>query len=128
MDERSELLEKMVHMLYPLIMLFGVYIILNGHITPGGGFHGGAIISAIFISRYIISPTESVNDKIMQTAEKFIYILIVAIPVMFLFTGFNRIFTDLNELYLVTINIFIGIKVFCGLGIVFLRFAFYEVN
>jgi len=128
MDERSELLEIMVYMLYPIIMLFGVYIILNGHITPGGGFHGGAIISAIFISRYIVSPTESVNDRLMQTAEKFTYILIVVIPAMFLFTGFNRVFTDLNELYLVIINIFIGVKVFCGLGIVFLRFAFYEVN
>ena len=128
MDERSELLEKMVQILYPFIMLFGVYIILNGHVTPGGGFHGGAVISAIFISRFIVSPAESVNDKIMQITEKLIYILIVAIPVMFLFTGFNRVFPGLNETYLILMNIFIGIKVFCGLGIVFLRFAFYEVN
>ncbi len=128
MDERSELLEKMVQILYPFILLFGVYIILNGHVTPGGGFHGGAIISAVFISRFIVYPTENINDKIMQITEKFIYILIVAIPVLFLFTGFNRVFPDLNEAFLIVMNIFIGVKVFCGLGIVFLRFAFYEVN
>ena len=128
MDERSELLEKMVQILHPFIMLFGVYIILNGHVTPGGGFHGGAIISAVFISRFIVSPTESINDKIMQITEKFVYILIVAIPVFFLFTGFNRFFPDLNEAFLIVMNIFIGVKVFCGLGIIFLRFAFYEVN
>ena len=128
MNERSELLEKMVQILYPFIMLFGTYIILNGHITPGGGFHGGAVISAVFISRFIVSPTEGVNDKIMQLSEKLIYILIVALPTVFLFTGFNRVYPDFNETYLIIMNIFVGIKVFCGLGIIFLRFAFYEVN
>ncbi|MBE6948688.1 MAG: hypothetical protein E7456_02460 [Ruminococcaceae bacterium] len=30
----------------PIIMMLGVYILLNGHISPGGGFAGGAIIGA----------------------------------------------------------------------------------
>lgn len=30
----------------PFIFLFGIYIILNGHLSPGGGFSGGAIIGA----------------------------------------------------------------------------------
>ena len=32
--------------LMPIIVLFGVYVILNGHLGPGGGFSGGAIIGA----------------------------------------------------------------------------------
>lgn len=32
--------------LTPIVLLFGIYIILNGHLSPGGGFSGGAIISA----------------------------------------------------------------------------------
>lgn len=28
----------------PIITLFGIYVILNGHLGPGGGFSGGAII------------------------------------------------------------------------------------
>jgi len=32
--------------LVPIIILFGVYVILNGHLGPGGGFSGGAIIGA----------------------------------------------------------------------------------
>jgi len=31
------------------IILFGVYIILYGHITPGGGFPGGVIVATAFI-------------------------------------------------------------------------------
>ena len=32
--------------LVPCIMVFGIYVVLNGHISPGGGFSGGAIIGA----------------------------------------------------------------------------------
>lgn len=32
--------------LVPVIMLFGIYVVLNGHISPGGGFSGGAIIGS----------------------------------------------------------------------------------
>ena len=29
---------------FPFILLYGIYIVLNGHLSPGGGFSGGAII------------------------------------------------------------------------------------
>ena len=32
--------------LIPVILLFGVYILLNGHLSPGGGFSGGAVLAA----------------------------------------------------------------------------------
>ena len=31
------------------ILLFGIYLVLYGHITPGGGFGGGVIIACAFI-------------------------------------------------------------------------------
>ena len=31
------------------ILLFGIYIVIYGHITPGGGFGGGVIIACAFI-------------------------------------------------------------------------------
>jgi multicomponent Na+:H+ antiporter subunit B len=31
------------------ILLFGIYIVLYGHLTPGGGFGGGVIIACAFI-------------------------------------------------------------------------------
>ena len=33
-------------LLLPLILVFGIYIILNGHLSPGGGFSGGAVLGA----------------------------------------------------------------------------------
>ena len=32
-----------------LILLYGIYIVLHGHISPGGGFAGGVIIALSFI-------------------------------------------------------------------------------
>ncbi|HEX42274.1 MAG TPA: hypothetical protein ENN81_09475 [Phycisphaerales bacterium] len=32
-----------------LVFLFGVYIILFGHLTPGGGFAGGVILAASYV-------------------------------------------------------------------------------
>ncbi len=40
------ILQKVAFILVPIIFLFGIYVILNGHLSPGGGFSGGAIIGA----------------------------------------------------------------------------------
>ena len=33
----------------PMIAVFGLYVIVNGHLTPGGGFSGGAILGSAMI-------------------------------------------------------------------------------
>ncbi|HSK69604.1 MAG TPA: hydrogen gas-evolving membrane-bound hydrogenase subunit E [Candidatus Limnocylindria bacterium] len=44
--KNDRVLQAGAMLLTPLVFLFGIYIILNGHLSPGGGFSGGAIISA----------------------------------------------------------------------------------
>lgn len=39
-------LRNAVKCLFPLIVIFGIYIILAGHLGPGGGFSGGALLGA----------------------------------------------------------------------------------
>jgi len=39
----------MARFLIPCLLLFGVYVLLNGHLSPGGGFSGGAILGAALI-------------------------------------------------------------------------------
>ena len=43
---RSMLLELVATRLIPFIMIYGIYVIFNGHISPGGGFSGGTILGA----------------------------------------------------------------------------------
>jgi len=37
------------------ILLFGIYMVLYGHITPGGGFGGGVVIALAFILITVVS-------------------------------------------------------------------------
>jgi len=43
------ILQQITALLFPIIVIFGIYVILNGHLSPGGGFSGGAIIGAALI-------------------------------------------------------------------------------
>ena len=43
------ILQTGARMLFPAILLFGITVVLNGHLGPGGGFSGGAIMGAALI-------------------------------------------------------------------------------
>ena len=34
----------------PFLQLFGMYVIVHGHYSPGGGFQGGVILGASFVA------------------------------------------------------------------------------
>lgn len=40
------ILQKISNLIVPVILLFGIYVVLNGHLSAGGGFSGGAIMGA----------------------------------------------------------------------------------
>lgn len=40
------ILKKGAKCLAPVVILYGIYVVLNGHLSPGGGFSGGSIIGA----------------------------------------------------------------------------------
>lgn len=55
------ILQKITLVLVPIIMIFGIYVILNGHLSPGGGFSGGAIIGAgliLYLNAFGFEKTE----------------------------------------------------------------------
>jgi energy-converting hydrogenase B subunit I len=41
----SKIVRVSADLLYPAILIFGLYVILHGHLTPGGGFQGGAVVA-----------------------------------------------------------------------------------
>ncbi len=45
----DRLLYTIVKLMLPVIVVYGIFIILHGHVTPGGGFSGGAILGAALI-------------------------------------------------------------------------------
>ncbi len=45
----SLIIQTAVRMMVPFIQLFGLYVIVHGHYSPGGGFQGGVILGASFV-------------------------------------------------------------------------------
>ena len=55
------ILQTAARVLVPPIIIFGIYVILGGHLGPGGGFSGGAIIGAgliLYLNAYGFERTE----------------------------------------------------------------------
>ena len=55
------ILQTITGVLVPIIFIFGIYVILNGHLSPGGGFSGGAIIGAgliLYLNAFGFKQTE----------------------------------------------------------------------
>lgn len=46
---QDPILHHTAKIIVPLAMLFGIYIIFNGHLGPGGGFAGGSVIGGALI-------------------------------------------------------------------------------
>ncbi len=42
----SKIVRAMTKPLYPFIIIFGAYLVVHGHLTPGGGFQGGAVVAS----------------------------------------------------------------------------------
>ncbi len=47
-----------------LIVLFGIYIILFGHLTPGGGFAGGVILASSYVLLMLAFGRERVQENL----------------------------------------------------------------
>ncbi len=47
--KNDAVLQLAARILVPVILLFGIYVVLNGHLSPGGGFSGGALMGAALI-------------------------------------------------------------------------------
>ena len=59
--ENDAILQTVAKILVPTIVIFGVYVILCGHLGPGGGFSGGAIIGAgliLYLNAFGFKKTE----------------------------------------------------------------------
>ena len=123
-----------------LIFLFGIYIILFGHLTPGGGFAGGAIVAGAFILLILAYGNGVVNLQQEKTqtsnTESLALIVVVLLALAGLFFGTHTFFNnylpkgEIGELISAGViplyNIFVGIEVAAALLTIFLALVIYK--
>ncbi|MEN8221006.1 MAG: hydrogen gas-evolving membrane-bound hydrogenase subunit E [Pseudomonadota bacterium] len=79
------ILRTAADLLFPFMIILGVYIILHGHLTPGGGFQGGAILAAAFFVPILASPASRLNHKMSSTIEGLAGVAFIIIGLVALF-------------------------------------------
>ncbi len=126
MRAHSMLLRIAMGAIYPMIIVFGIYIIVNGHMTPGGGFQGGAILSSVFVIQYFTTYEKTVSLQLFNRVEKILYLAIIIFAVSFILRYRGFIHADIKPYYMLLMNGLIGTKVCMGLSVIFYRFVLFE--
>jgi multicomponent Na+:H+ antiporter subunit B len=110
----------------PFIQIYGLYIISHGHLTPGGGFQGGAVIGASMILLAVVfglkeGEKRMSHDMSIVLESTLLFYVVVGLFGILMGYGFlsNRVAGIplgrpgdlLSGGVIVALNIFIGLKV-----------------
>ncbi len=61
------IIQTVCRILIPFIQVYGLYVIVHGHHSPGGGFQGGVILGASFI---LFCVAYDINEAKRRLTEK----------------------------------------------------------
>jgi multisubunit Na+/H+ antiporter MnhB subunit len=135
------IIKTVSRLLVGLIFLYGTYIILHGHISPGGGFGGGVILAlgllAILLAYGREETLKWLRLGLLEGLEQ-------AGPLAFLLIGLTglaaggaflanilskgRLFALLSSGFILPLNIVIGLKVGMSLFLVVLAMAGFDLE
>lgn len=128
------ILQQVAHVLVPIVILFGVYVIFNGHLSPGGGFSGGAIIGAgliLYLNAYGFKRTER-----FFTSKTFSVISLIALCFYSLSKTYS-FFTGANHLHsiisagtpgkLISAGLILPLNICVGMVVACTMYSFYAL-
>jgi multisubunit Na+/H+ antiporter MnhB subunit len=140
MNGMSVIVRKVTQLISGLIFLYGVYIVTHGHLSPGGGFAGGAIIAGSFILVILAFGSEKMKlrkEEVGSTVTESLAVLaIVILAISGLLTGSKIFFQNYlptgtpGELFSAGLiplyNILTGIEVAAAILTVFLGLIIFK--
>ncbi len=116
--------------LLPFVLVYMAYIILHGHLSPGGGFQGGVLFVAAILLVYFghgyQTTAKAVSFNLMHGGEGVASVVYVALALMGVSVGAqfceNILYThgSIGDLYsagtIFWMNLTVGVKVLTGIG------------
>ena len=140
MEGMSVIVKNVARFMGGVIFLYGIYIVLHGHLTPGGGFAGGALLAGSFILLILAfgSNALSLRKEVSGSSrvESLGILLVVILALMAMGLG-ARVFLgnflqkgDPGELISAGViplyNLFIGIEVGGAILTIFLALVIFK--
>jgi multicomponent Na+:H+ antiporter subunit B len=102
-------------LIIPFVLVFGVCILFNGHISPGGGFSGGSVLGAsviLFAVTYGSKATSRFFTKTVFNIIRISGLMIYAIMFgVYIYQGANGIESDLAHYIVLVIDLAVGLVV-----------------
>jgi len=140
MKGMSLIVKKVAQLMAGFIFIYGIYIIVHGHLTPGGGFAGGALIAGSYILAILAYGSDTIKLRKEETGtsitESISILLALMLAAAGLFIGAKVFFHNflpkgtIGELIsagtIPLYNIFIGIEVAAALITIFLALIIYK--
>ena len=136
MKGMSLIVRMVTNIVIGFIFIYGIYIILHGHLTPGGGFAGGVIVAGALVLKVLafgIGPGSErrAEDRasIFESIGALLFIGIALAGLILTGAFFLNFLSRGTPLHLLSAgiiplcNIAIGIKVGAGLFSIFLALA-----
>ena len=130
----TNVLQGVATVLVPIIFIFGIYIVLNGHLSPGGGFSGGATMGAgliLYVSAFGFKKTQRFfNEEVYKVAKVSALCMYGLIGIYYYVMGANGLDNHIplgtagdiiSAGIIFPINICVGIEVACTM------YAFYAL-
>lgn len=85
--------KTITRIVFPFIVLYGIYIVWHGHISPGGGFSGGAIVGGALILYTLVYGVEEALKKFSHRWSNILesggLLVIIAIGFIAMLLGFS---------------------------------------
>ena len=140
MEGMSTIVKKVSQLVAGLTFMYGIYIILHGHLTPGGGFAGGAILAGSFVLLILAYGSSALKLKKEVTGssltESVAILLVVLLAIMSLLVGMKVFFSNflpkgepgtlLSAGVIPLYNLFIGIEVAGAILTIFLALVIFK--
>jgi multicomponent Na+:H+ antiporter subunit B len=136
----SIIVKKVSQLIGALIFMYGIYIITHGHLTPGGGFAGGALLAGAFILLVLAQGSELLKLKQKEEGssltESLAILAFLLLGSLALFLGTYIFFNNylpagtIGQLISAGVipiyNIVVGIEVGAALFTIFLALAIFK--
>jgi multicomponent Na+:H+ antiporter subunit B len=98
MSGMSRIVKTVTNVAFPIVMIYGLYVIAHGHLTPGGGFQGGAVVASglamLLVAYGSIWTMGKVKEKQLSVLESigafgFIGLAFLGILMVYLYSSFQ---------------------------------------
>ncbi len=134
------IVKKTTQLIAGMVFLYGIYVIIHGHLTPGGGFAGGVIMAGAFILLILAYGSDFINLTREESGSTLYENLAILVVVFLALSGLlfgTRIFFlnwlpkgTLGQLVsagmLPLYNIFVGIEVASSILTIFLALIIFK--